>query len=110
MHKINLGCQLYNSSAVAERGDRLAAIDTGRKVGVLCPFPLGEAGSPQHNVACAEAYMRTKWYPDPSSRLATIDMCRKVEGVLCPFREEGVGTHLTQCCLDRSLSPYQVTS
>jgi len=25
-------------SAVAEMGDRLATIDMGRKVGVLCPF------------------------------------------------------------------------
>ena len=41
----------------------------------------------QHNVAWAEAYLRTKWYPDPSSRLATIDMGRKV-GCCAPFRGE----------------------
>jgi len=31
------------SSAVAEIGDRLATIDTGRKAGLLCPF-RGEGG------------------------------------------------------------------
>ena len=30
-----------------------------------------------HNVAWAEAYHRTKWHLDPSSRLATIDMGQK---------------------------------
>jgi len=29
-------------------------------------------------VAWAEAYLRTKWDPDPSSRLARIDMGQKV--------------------------------
>ena len=47
--------------------------------------PLSVAGagttSPSDNVALAEAYLRTKWYPNPSSRLATI--YRKV-GVVCP--------------------------
>jgi len=28
----------------------------------------------------AEAYLRTKWYPDTYSRLATIDMGRKLGG------------------------------
>ena len=53
-----------NSSAVAEMGDRLATVDTGRKVGRL----------------------------------------------LCPFRGEELGPHLTQCGLRRGLSPYQVAS
>jgi len=44
---------------------------------------LGEAGS-QHNVARAEAYLRTKWHLYPSSRLAAIDMGRKL-GVLLYF-------------------------
>jgi len=55
----------YKSSAVAELGDRLATIDMGRKVGVLCPAFLG-AGQ--------------------------------------------LGSHLTQCRLDRGLPPYQVAS
>jgi len=42
-----------------------------RKYGELCP--LGESWVPiQHNVAWAEAYLRTKWHLDPSNRLATI--------------------------------------
>ena len=32
----------------------------------------------RNNGAWAEACLRTKWYPDPSNRLATIDMGRKV--------------------------------
>jgi len=33
-------------------------------------------------MSMAEAYLRTKWYPDPSSCLATIDMGRKVEAAV----------------------------
>jgi len=55
-------------------GDRLATIDMGRKLPGLCPF--GGAGSPCNNVACVEAYLRTKWHLDPSSRLAITDMGR----------------------------------
>ena len=52
----------YKSSAVAEMGDRLAAIDMGRKVGGCCaPFRVGGgAGSPSNRVAWAQAYLRTK--------------------------------------------------
>ena len=39
-----IGYHEHKSSAVAEMGDRLATTDMGRKVGVLCPFPLGELG------------------------------------------------------------------
>jgi len=39
---------------------------------------MGGAGSPPNNVAWAEANLRTKWYPDPSSRLAIIDIGREV--------------------------------
>ena len=38
----------------------------------------------QQSVAWAEAYLRTKWHLDPSSRLATIDMGRKLGGVAVP--------------------------
>ena len=59
-------------------GDRLAT--WAEKWGLLCPFPSGScrAGSPcnKHNVALADAYLRTKCYPDPSSCLSTIDMSR----------------------------------
>jgi len=35
----------------------------------------------EHNVAWAEAYLRTKWYPDPYSHLDTIDMDRGLYGL-----------------------------
>jgi len=60
------------NSAVAEMGDGLATVDMGPRVGGCCaPFREG-AGFPSNNVACAEAYLRTKWHIDPSNRLATI--------------------------------------
>jgi len=48
--------------------------------GLLCSFSrTWGAGSPFNNVAWAEAYIRTKWYPDPSSRcMATVDMVRVI--------------------------------
>jgi len=48
-------------------GDPLA-IDIGRRRGGGC---------------CAEAYVRTKWHRDPSSRFATTNMGRKLG--LCSF-------------------------
>jgi len=50
------------------------------KLGGLCPLSWVCI---KHNVARAEAYLLTKWQPDPSSRLATIVMGRKVGGGLC---------------------------
>jgi len=48
----------------------------GRKVGCCCaPFrwELGRQLT-MSPLAWVVAYLRTKWYPDPSSRLATTDM------------------------------------
>ena len=60
-------------------------------------------------VARAEAYHRTKsWHLDPSSRLATINMGRKLGAV--PFLGGGAGPHQAQCSLGRGLPPYQVAS
>jgi len=42
-------------------------------------------------------------------RLATIDMGRKVGGLLCPFLGE-LGPHLTQCGFGRDLPPYEVAT
>jgi len=44
--KVLKSCQITinKSSAIAEMGDRLATIVMVRKVGLLCPFPLGELG------------------------------------------------------------------
>jgi len=61
--------QINKCSAVAEMVDRLATIEMGRKVGaVLLGVELGP-----HLTQCsrAEAHLRTKWYLDPSNRLAT---------------------------------------
>ena len=41
LYEIVYKALLYKSSPVAEMGDRLATIDMGRKVGVLCRFPWG---------------------------------------------------------------------
>jgi len=43
----------------------------------LCPF-LGELGPNLTQCRLVEAYLRTKWHLVPPSRLATIDMDRKL--------------------------------
>jgi len=88
------------------------------KIGGLCPL-LGEGRwvPIYHSVAWAEAYLHTKWHLDPSSRLATIDMVRKL-GALHPFGGRGsslfgrgeLGPHLIQCGHGRGLSACQVSS
>ena len=80
-------------------GDRLAIINVGRKLvgAVLCPFPWGELGPhlTQCDVTCAKAYLRTKWYHDPSRRLATIDIGRKLGRAAVPLSVgEELGPHL----------------
>ena len=47
-------------------------------MGTVPPFWGRGAGSPSNNVAWAEAYLHTKWHLDASSRLATIEMGRKL--------------------------------
>jgi len=45
----------------------------------LCPIcGEGELGHHLDNVAWAEAYLHAKWHLDESSRIATIDMGRKL--------------------------------
>ena len=45
------------------------------------PLSVGELGPHLTQFAWAEAaYLRTKWHPDPSSRLATINMGRGLDG------------------------------
>jgi len=63
-----------------------------------------------HNVAWAEAYLRTEWHLDTSSRLATLDICRKLGAAMPPLFGGGLGPNLTQCRLGRGLPPYQVAS
>jgi len=75
------------------------------------PLP-GGAESPSNTVPWAQAYLRTKWHLDPSSRLVTIHGPKSGGGAAVPLflRGGGDGSHLTQCRLGRSLHPYQVAS
>ena len=52
--------------------------------GALPLFLEGSLVPIYHNVAWAEAYLRTKWHLDPSSHLTTVDMGRKLGGC-APF-------------------------
>jgi len=70
--------------------------------------PLGVSWVPiLHNVARVEAYLHTKWHLHPSSRLATIDIGRKL-GALPPSWGEELGPHLTQCGQGGGLPVCQV--
>jgi len=64
-------------------GDRLATTDMGRKEeGCCAPFGQGESWVPiQCNVAWAGVYLCTNWHLDPSSRLSTTDIDRKLGAV-----------------------------
>jgi len=76
-------CILANKcSAVAKMGDRLATIDMGQKLGEVAVPLFGCVELGPHVTQCrlSEAYVRTKWHLDPSSRLATTDIGRKLEG------------------------------
>jgi len=88
---------------------RLAAIDTGPKLGGSSCFLGRWAGSPS-NTKSPEAYPHTKWHLDASSRMATIEMGRKLGRGLRPLFGEGLGPHLTQSRLGRGLPPHQVSS
>jgi len=72
----------------------------GRKLGGgLCLFSEGELGPNASNtVVWAEAFLHTKWHLNPSSRLGTTDIGRKL-GVCAPLGEGELGPHLTQCRL-----------
>jgi len=62
----------------------------GRKLRGLCPlFEEGSWVPIWHNVACTKAHLHAKCNLDPSSRLATIDMGRKLGKGLCPLFGEG---------------------
>ena len=51
----------------------------GRKLGAAVPPFGGRLGSPYNTMLpWAEAYIRTKWHLDPSSRLATRDFGPKL--------------------------------
>ena len=76
-------------------GDRFATIDMGRKDGAAVSLSGGGVLGP-HLPQCglwAEVYLRTKWHLDLSSRLATINICRKLRAV--PLFTGELGPHLT---------------
>ena len=52
-------------------------------------------------MARVEAYLRTKFHPNPFRRLATIDMDRKLGGGCAPLGEGVLGPQLTQYRLGR---------
>ena len=58
-----------------------------RKLGALPPFGGGQL-VPNLAVAWTKAHLHAKCHLDPSSRLATINMGRKLGGH-CPLLEEG---------------------
>jgi len=70
---------LNKSSAVADMGDRATA-KWAEKWGPAVTLSVAGSWSPSNNVPWAETYFHTKWYPDPPSRLATIDMGRCLYG------------------------------
>jgi len=72
-------------------------------MGGAVPLDRG-AGSPSNSVAGAEAYLRTKWHLDPSSRLATIDMGRKLGALLLFWGGLGQVYFRTKRHLDSSSS------
>ena len=53
-------------------------------------------------------YLHNKWHLDPSSRLPTTDIGRKLGA--CPFGRGSWVHHLTQCGQGRGLPPRQVSS
>jgi len=69
------------------------------KIGGCALFCGGGAWSPSSIMwpAWTEAHLHVKCRLDLSSRLSTIDMCRKLGGGLCPHFWGGeLGPHLTQ--------------
>jgi len=65
----------------------------GRKIGASAPPPFFWGGGSwvfiEHNVAWTEAHLHAKCHLDPSGRLATIDMGRKLWMGLGPLFGEG---------------------
>jgi len=64
----------------------------GRKEGAAACAPFGGGKLGPHLTQCGlgEAYLRTKWHLDPSSRLVTTDNGRKLAAV--PFGGGGAGS------------------
>jgi len=76
------------------------------KIGGAVPL-WWELGPHLTQCRLAKVYLRTKCQLDPSSRLATTDMGRKL-GAAVPYLLGELGPHLTQCGRGRGLPPCQV--
>jgi len=85
--------------AVAKMGDRLATIDTGRKLGVCAPLGEEEVGPhlTQYGQGRDETYLPTKWHLDPSS-VWPQQVMPKIGGC-APLGEGELRPHLIQSCL-----------
>jgi len=92
-------------------GDHLPTIDMGRKMGgcryapfrgmELCPHLT------QYGLGRSLQYLCTKWHLDPSSRLATTDIGRKLEWGSAPFGRSWAPSN-TMWLGQRSVILYQV--
>jgi len=91
LHKTYTNC--YESSAVAEMGDRNHKRHGPKRGGTAVLLSRGVSWVPvQHNDAWAKIYFRTKWNLHPFSHLTTTDMGRKIgeelgQGGCVPRRE-----------------------
>ena len=74
----------------------------GQKLGEgwVCLFLGGSLIPIEHKVACAEAYLHTKWHLSPSRRLAATDSGQKLQAV--PLFGEGDWVIRTNWHLDAS--------
>ena len=70
----------------------------GRKLGAVLLSGQGSCDPIKPNVTWANVYLHTKWHLSPSSRLATMDIGRKLVGSAL-LGEGELGPHLTQCLL-----------
>jgi len=75
--------KVSKSSAVAEMGDR-GHNRHGPKIGAVPVFGVGKVDLHVTQCGLGRGLPPSKWYLDPSSRLATINMGQKW-GRLCPF-------------------------
>jgi len=86
----------------------VCTIDMGRKLGAStrAPPPFWEGGCMGPHLTqspWAEAYLHTKWHLDSSSRLATIEMGRKLgTGAPLFFGGGELGPRLAHCSLDQA--------
>ena len=57
------------------------------------PLMVGQLGPHLTQCRLTEAYLRAKWYPDPSNHLATIDMGEEAGATIAMGRKVGAVPH-----------------